>query len=151
MVSRWNPSPDFSDWASWDYTNLIRNLGQVGLTEVLAALTSEAEAVMGVSKSIVPVDDGVLLASADEVGINVSQDGSRGEVAFGYGGLASEYSIVQHETPPPGGDPDPNYTTDRRYQHNAGQSWKFLERPTLEAQNGMEQRLASRIDIEGAV
>jgi hypothetical protein len=144
---------DFSDWESLDLSNIIRNLGQVGLTEVLGAMVEEGEQIMAQSKARVPVRDGILRASADEVGVNVTQDATHGEVAFGYGGAASAYSIVQHETPPPGGDPDPDYQTDRRFTHAEGQTWKYLEAPVLEAAEGMEERLASRIDIrkEGIV
>lgn len=140
---------DFSDWANFDVSAIADKLNQVGIDEILGALTEEAEHTMTVSKSRVPVADGTLLASADEVGINVDRDANSGTVAFGYGGLAAAYSIVQHETPPPGVDPDPDYDTPRRYRHNPGQSWKYLERPVLESAAGLESRIAGRLDIEG--
>lgn len=135
---------DFSDWNSLDLTNVLREHADLTAGHVLAAMASEAEQVMGVSKARVPVDDGILRASADAVGINVHQDASGGEVAFGYGGAASAYSIVQHETPPPGTDPDENFPTPQRFTHAEGQTWKYLEQPVLEAAEGMGQRIADR-------
>jgi hypothetical protein len=93
----------------------------------------KGEAIMAASKEIVPVDQGVLRASADAVGIQVDRTDSTVTILMGYGGAASAYSIIQHETPP------------EVFSHAPGRSWKYLEYPALDAVNGMEARLASVI------
>lgn len=58
-------------------------------------------------------------------------------VTLGHGGPAAPYAIVQHEG---------------EFQHTTGAK-KFLERPMLEASNGMEARLGDAISdaIEDAL
>lgn len=103
----------------------------------------EAEQIMANSKEIVPVDQGVLRASADAVGVQTDRTSSTVRLTFGYGGAAAAYSIVQHETPTVGpGDPKGPFIG---YEHAEGKMHKFLERPAMEAIDGMESRLASAI------
>lgn len=90
-----------------------------------AAMFVEAERIMGDSRERVPVDKGNLRGSAHVALPEISGDGA--VVEFGYGGAASEYAVIQHER--------------LDYSHVVGEA-KFLERPTLEAANGLEARLA---------
>lgn len=103
------------------------------IPEVKGPLTEEAMEIMAVSKEIVPVDQGVLRASGDVVGINFSDEPDGYAVRFGYGGAASGYALLQHETPP------------SVFKHAEGKSWKYLERPVYEAAATMGPRLAGRI------
>lgn len=93
-----------------------------------AALFVEAERIMADSRERVPVDDGSLRASGIVLLPEIKGDGA--EVEFGYGGAAADYAEIQHER--------------LDYSHTVGEA-KFLERPTLEAADGLESRLASII------
>lgn len=137
-----------------DLGDIIGLVDEAILRAAARAGTEEGEAIMAASKEIVPVDTGVLRASADAVGINVIPNGDGVEIAFGYGGAASHYSIVQHETPHVGpGEPKGPFIG---YEHREPTTWKFLERPVMEATEGFESRIASRIrqlvkgEIDGA-
>lgn len=117
-----------------DFALAVKQALDKMLPEVKGPLMEEAQEILAVSKEIVPVDDGVLRASADAVGINFTDDGHYGfSVRFGYGGAASSYALLQHETPP------------SVFKHAEGKSWKYLERPTYEAAATMGPRLAGRI------
>lgn len=112
------------------------------ISNLSGPLVEEAEEIRAASMEIVPVDQGILRNSALEVGINVEPNPLGGvSVAFGYGGAAASYSIKQHETPP------------SIFKHTEGKTWKYLERPVLEAAAGMEGRLAAKMvaRIEGAL
>jgi hypothetical protein len=105
-----------------------------GMTDELAGpLVEEAHEILAVSKELVPVDQGILRASADVVGVNPSREASGILVRFGYGGAASSYALLQHETPP------------EVFTHAPGKSWKYLERPVYEASATMGPRLAGRL------
>lgn len=103
------------------------------VAHISGPLVEEAETIRAASMEIVPVDDGVLRNSAMEVGLNV-EDGTEGvAVSFGYGGAAASYAVVQHETPP------------NIFRHTDGKTWKYLERPVMDAISGMGERLAARL------
>ena len=89
------------------------------------ALYVEAERIMTESRERVPVDKGPLRGSGIVLLPEINANGA--EVEFGYGGAASEYAVIQHER--------------LDYSHTVGEA-KFLERPTLEAADGLEARLA---------
>jgi hypothetical protein len=122
-----------------DLSAVIPQVTEAITQAAAAALTVEGENIIAASKEIVPLDQGVLRASADAVGINVTSDGKKVTAQFGYGGAASSYAIIQHENP--------------FFTHAEGRTWKYLEIPTMAAVDGMEARLADalRSDIEGAL
>lgn len=103
----------------------IKQVVEQHLSSVLDTLTGtlmeQAEITRARSMEIVPVDQGVLRASALAVGVSPTRKDDSIEVAIGYGGAASSYALIQHETPPD------------VFSHAPGQSWKYLERPMLES------------------
>lgn len=112
-----------------------------GTQELVGAIYEEMEDVKAKSQEIVPYRYGVLRASADAVGVNVQESGGSGFIAIGYGGAASAYSIIQHETPPP----EEAQEGERAFRHAEGRTWKYLEKPMLAAIDGMEGRIGDRI------
>lgn len=112
---------------------------------VKAALRIEAELIMAKSKQEhVPVDLGTLRSSgfvndAERRGKNVS-------VTMGYGGAASAYALAIHETPSKH-DP-PSWKGKDVEFHPEGRSSKYLEIPFYEALEGMDERIAKRLDVE---
>jgi len=92
------------------------------------AIFAEAHEIMGDSKRLVPVDTGTLQGSGI-VGLpDVGMTGA--SVEFGYGSAAVPYAVPVHER--------------SDLTHTNG-TYKFLERPVLEAASGMGGRLAARI------
>jgi hypothetical protein len=127
---------------SVDMSAIVASIADAGTDGLSGAIFEEMTEIKNKSQEIVPVGaSGNLRASADAVGVNLTQSGSRGAVVIGYGGLASSYSFIQHQTPPP----DEAGEGQLAFRHAAGRTWKYLERPMLEAIDGMEQRLAARI------
>lgn len=99
--------------------------------ELEGTLTEEGEEIIAVSKEVVPVDSGDLRSSG---GLYGSEDNAEGVfVRIGYGGIASSYALLQHETPP------------HIFSHSEGRSWKYLEQPFYEAVTTMGPRLAGRL------
>lgn len=99
-------------------------------TALAAAIYQEAETIMADSKAnYVPVDTGVLRDSGFVAPPEI--DGNVVSVELGYGGAASAYALVQHER--------------LDYHHTVGGP-KYLERPFLDAMNGLEERLADRLE-----
>lgn len=96
-----------------------------------AVLVEEGARIMEHSKEIVPFDEGILRASGGFYGIDRSD--FEVSVRIGYGGAASAYAWVQHETPP------------SIFTHDDGRSWKYLELPVMEAIATMPARLASSL------
>ena len=110
---------------------------------VAGALREEAVDILAVSKSRVPVDFGILKASA--TGPVMKVQGGEVSAEIGYGGPAAPYALAVHENPRAGktGGISPS---GRPYRHWAQTGeWKYLERPMLEAQNGFLSRMAERI------
>ena len=125
---------------------IIGGLVEGGVDELAGAIYEEMETIKGKSQDIVPYRDGTLEASADAVGVNVMRTGMDGFVAIGYGGAAWAYSVIQHQTPPPGeGVTDSEGKVGLEFRHAAGRSWKYLEKPVLAAIEGMDGRLAARV------
>lgn len=90
-------------------------------------LYAEGLAIFRKSQRIVPVDNGYLKASG------VIEKPVNHEVLIGYGGVAASYALFVHE----GGE---------KKWSRPGKRAKFLEEPVMEAQQGMEQRLAKKIE-----
>ena len=114
-----------------DLESAIMNAFSKFTPELEGVLFEEGSEIMEKSKQIVPHDQGVLEASGGFYGSVVRE----GDVAvrFGYGGAASAYAVVQHETPP------------TIFSHDEGRSWKYLQFPLFEAIPTMPARLASRL------
>lgn len=91
-----------------------------------------ANLVMAASQEIVPVDLGTLKGSG--VVLAPEWRGSTCVVELGYGGAASAYAARQHE--------------DLTYRHKPGQSAKYLERPMLEEERNVRDRIARAISRE---
>ena len=107
---------------------MLRTLRQATPRMVGGALYREGERIMTVSKTLVPVDTGVLRASGH---VKQPEYGSgRVTVVLGYGGAAAAYARVQHER------------TD--FHHTVGQA-KYLEQPVLEAAAGFANRIAAGV------
>lgn len=125
---------------------VLRNLAAYGQNAKDAAgqaLYEEANAVKNTSVAqYVPVDTGELRAKHAFVDESAKIDGDSVSITFGYTG---PYAARVHENPRAGktGGVSPS---GHRYKHWAqvGQ-FKFLEKPLLEAEPGMLQRLAGRI------
>lgn len=123
--------------------SIVAGLVEGGVKELSGAIYEEMETIKGKSQDIVPKRSGVLEASADAVGVNiVTHSDSKGAIVIGYGGAASAYSLAQHETPPPGEGENEDSLT---FRHATGRTWKYLERPVMEAINGMEARIGERV------
>lgn len=98
------------------------------------SLTEEAERIRARSMEIVPVDQGVLRASAMQLGLPIDRGSGGPRVTIGYGGAAASYALIQHENP--------------NFRHTPGRSWKYLEMPFNEALDGMEQRLGESVRLQ---
>jgi len=94
---------------------LLRRAPVAIATEVGRAVTEVAHVAFGRSQDIVPRDTGTLARSGM---VEVVTEGGGIEARISYGGPASDYALIVHET-------------DRNYQR--GKEWKYLERPVAEA------------------
>lgn len=99
--------------------------------ELEGVLFEEGSEIMATSKQIVPHDLGTLQASGGFYGTVSNAEGVY--VRIGYGGAASAYAKIQHETPP------------HIFSHDEGRSWKYLQIPVFEAIETMPGRIASRL------
>ena len=104
-------------------TRALQTAAARGPQVLTSALYEEALDIFAVSQRMVPHDEGTLEASG---GVEI---GDR-EITIGYGGAASAYALAVHET-------------EKNYKN--GRSWKYLETPFFNAQDGMANRLAARI------
>lgn len=102
----------------------LRFAGRQAVPAAAAALTEEAERIMGVAKARTPVDTGALRGSG-HVQAPVVALGRVG-VTLAFGGAAAPYAVIVHE--------------DLTARHVVGQA-KFLESAMLDAQRGMVDRL----------
>ena len=123
---------------------LIVGVVEGGSDALAGAIYEEMEEIKAKSQEIVPLRFGTLRSSADAVGVNLQQSGLNGYVAIGYGGAASAYSIIQHQTPPPG-EGDGDGEEGLRFRHAPGRTYKYLEGPVLDAVEGMDARLAAKV------
>jgi len=124
----------------------ITDVMEGGVDELAGAIYEEMNEIKTASQEIVPYESGTLQSSADVVGVNILRTGSGGQVVIGYGGAAAEYTFAQHQTPPPG----EGEGGELEFRHAPGRTWKFLERPTLAAIEGMEGRIGNRIRLRMA-
>lgn len=113
----------------------LQHVADTTARSLAAALTVEAEAIMGKSKEIVPVDTGALRSTGHVQPPETA--GAQVTVEMGYGGPAAPYAVFVHERV--------------ELRHNPPTQAKFLEQPALEAIPGMAERVAARIrpDVEG--
>ncbi len=117
------------EWAGMDkFRALIATAPERVTLASGAAIYEEGNAIMAVSRHLVPVETGTLRASGFVDMPHV--EGMTVSVELGYGGAASAYAMIQHER--------------MDYRHRVGQA-KYLEQPFLEAQRGMEIRLGRSV------
>ena len=108
----------------------VRQLGKISKhfqIELPMFVKSQGENIMTESKQEVPVDEGTLRSTG-----HVTQPKIRFNkvsVKLRYGGPATPYAYIQHETPP------------SVFSHEDGQKWKFLEDPAMRAIPEMEKNL----------
>jgi hypothetical protein len=91
--------------------------------KVMAAMEQFAYDLKSKSQELCPVDKGTLRDSAL---VEVTGD----TITVGYGGAASSYAVVQHES--------------MSFHHNVGQA-KFLEQPFDEMKSELAERLRKAI------
>lgn len=104
-------------WVRDTLTDRIR-YGEARIVRLAgAALVAEANSIMNASRPQVPVDTGVLRASA-VIGSPTMQTDGVMVITFGYGGPAKDYAWPQHER--------------LDYQHRVGKA-KYLEDPLVAA------------------
>lgn len=109
--------------------NVLKNLDRLvheAKKAAVAAVKTEAEAVLGRAKERTPVDTGALRAS----GQVVHNETNRNELQIIFGGPSAPYAPQVHE--------------DMAATHNDGQA-KFLESALVEAEPGMVQRIAAGV------
>lgn len=121
-----------------DQSQLDALLGGIGylsssdsVVDLSNAAYQEANLIMGKSKLIVPLHDGILRASGTVLLPEVS--GAFWSVTLGYGGAASAYALVQHE----------NLT----FHHLPGRVAKYLETPMAQSVPNLEHNLAVRVEM----
>lgn len=110
----------------------FRLLGPQGTKAMAMALFQEGERIMAAAKMLTPVDTGVLVGSG-HVQLPVIQ-GDSVAVTLGFGGAASDYAVEVHES--------------LTAYHRPPTQAKYLEQPFMEAQVGMEMRLAQDLWTE---
>jgi hypothetical protein len=121
---------DIKITGSDDFVTKIQQAIETGSASVVGPMVEEMEEIRAASMEIVPVDSGDLRDSAF---VETQETPNGHQVAIGYGGNAVTYALLQHETPP------------EVFRHDPGKSWKYLERPALEAAQTMGPRLSGRI------
>jgi hypothetical protein len=98
-----------------------------------SALYQEAEKIMTDSKeNYVPVRDNVLRSSGYVDDPEINADGI--SIEMGYGGAAADYAVIQHEN--------------LDFKHGGGKSAKYLEKPLMEAERGLTQRVGLKMRRE---
>jgi hypothetical protein len=121
----------------------LRAYGQNTREAAGQALYEEASTIKAASQArYVPVDWGELRRDHAFIDESAKIEGDRVSITFGYSG---PYAASVHENPRAGktGGVSPS---GRKYAHWASVGeWKYLEKPLLEAESGMLQRLAGRI------
>lgn len=107
----------------------LSRLGPKVRQALRAALYQEAEAIMGASKEIVPVDTSALKTSGHVR--PPEEQGGAITVTLGYGGPAAPYAIYVHER--------------LDVRHKPPTQAKYLEQPAKEAATGMGHRLGQKL------
>lgn len=159
-------------WTIEGIDNVIENLARFGAfarKQLGAALYRQAEKIMADSKNnYVPVDLGMLKASGYVE--FPKDDGKTITVTLGYGGAASNYAVYVHEGtgpavgyPPYRGLPPVDlleewarrhgmngmgYVIARSIALHGTKPKKFLERPLLDAINGLGHRIVADLNLE---
>ena len=120
-----------------------------------AALRHEAEVIRTRSMRLVPVNLSALKNSAL---VTPDVDGLDIRMVISYGGLASAYALSVHEHPSKFDPPSWEGKGVEDIQSvRGGVPWsldgrgpKYLERPLMAASDGMAERLAKRLRLDGA-
>jgi hypothetical protein len=113
----------------------LRLLGPRSAKAVAVALFKEANAIMNKAKEVTPVDTSTLKNSGHvKVPEIKGSKVSKVTVTLGFGGAAKEYAIKVHE--------------DLNAYHKPPTQAKFLERPFLEAEVGMADRVAQELWLQ---
>ena len=120
--------------------NAIDAIAAGMIDDVLIALREEAEEIMRRSKTeFVPIDESTIMLSGF---VNpVVRKGKDLSVVMGFGGAAEEHALTVHETP---SKFDPPSWKGKRVKFKRGGS-KYLERPLMEATQGMSGRIAKKV------
>lgn len=107
-----------------------------------SAVKEEAGAIMQRSRDeFAPRDTGTLIADS---GVDVQREGDTVTATLWYGrGPASGYAVATHETP---SEHDPATWQGVAVQFKQGGP-KYLERPTMDAEDGFAQRVADRLKL----
>lgn len=110
------------------------------IDDLVIAVREEAEEVMRRAKTeFVPINESTLMLSGF---VNdVVRKGNDVMVDMGFGGDADEYAMTVHETP---SKFDPATWKGVNVRFNRGGS-KYLERPLMEATQGMNDRIAKKV------
>jgi hypothetical protein len=103
---------------------LLRDGGRMAIARGIYEVAHE---IMGESKGIVPYEHGHLQETGD-VGMPETVAG-RIQVTMGYGGVAVDYAIRQHEN--------------MEYKHAPGKQAKYLENPTMRRKGEIPKRITS--------
>lgn len=113
-----------------DLLATFHRLGDGADNACAGPVKDEADEIMKDSKgNYVPYEEGDLQESG-----YVAEPEIRGDVVSVEMGYNTPYALVQHE--------------DLSFQHPGGKSAKYLERPLLDAERGMDERLARDIRTE---
>jgi hypothetical protein len=133
----------------------IARLGQAGMKVAGAGLRAEAEMIAKKARRLCPVEAKVGRGAALRGSIEVHKPEIKGKdisVAITAGGPSLDYATAVHEHPSEhspssweGLGPDEiDWTV-------PGTGPKFIERPLLEAKDGMAERIGKRLDLAQAV
>ena len=131
--------------------SMIRELERVKRSlcvQVRNALVEEGEAILERSKDeFVPIDLGALHDSGD---ITVVEDGTVDglQVVLSYGNdKTAPYALAVHEHPS-GASPPSWEGKEIKFQRGSNYGTKYLERPLLEAEKGMAERLGRKVKVK---
>lgn len=130
----------------------IRKLSKLMRSQIETALVEEAEAIAQRSKDeFVPVDSGKLRDSIQVISSLEQGRSEKGQftesadisVTISAGGPDVPHAVAVHETP---SDHDPPTWEGKEIKFTRGGP-KYLERPLLEAENGLIERIAAKVKL----
>ena len=126
------------------FRQFLKTRPKVALHAMAGAAFVEAEQIMKRSKDeFVPHDLGALQASG-EVDPTPETTRTGVTITLGYGGPAAAYALAIHEHPE--SPPSPAVWRGKNIKWSKpGTGPKYLEKPMLEAEKGMAERIGSRI------
>lgn len=107
----------------------LRGMAVKALDALEDGVREEAEKILTKSKQTTPVHDGYLRASGTVY--PPKRSGTTVTVELGYGGVASDYALIQHER--------------EDFHHDIGTA-KYLERPVDAAAAGFGRRVAKNLE-----